>query len=215
MKDKPTHIRYTSYGSNISEERFLTYIKGGKLAGSEKIYEGCRDKNLPIEDNQVFICSEIYFAQESKTWDNGGVAFIRNAFSDDVQTFGREYLITTEQFEDIVKQENGKRTAENISIDYDAAIQHGQGAIDDVSWYNALVYLGEDEDGIPAFTFTHKEDYTNFVKPCVRYLQCIISGIKELYTNYTDEEILMNFKDRGGIKSRYTDEELLKIIAES
>lgn len=215
MKDKPTHIWYTSYGSNINEERFHTYIKGGKLAGSERIYEGCRDKTLPIDNNQVFICSEIYFAKKSGTWDDGGVAFIRNAFSDDVQTFGREYLITIEQFEDIVKQENGKRIDEKINIDYDGAMQQGQGAIDDVSWYNCLVYLGEDEDGIPAFTFTHKEDYTSFVKPSVRYLQCIIKGIKELYTNYTDEEILKNFKDRGGIKGEYTDEELLKIIAES
>ena len=37
------HIWYVAYGSNLSRERFCTYLRGGRPDGSERDYPGCRD----------------------------------------------------------------------------------------------------------------------------------------------------------------------------
>ncbi|MBL0236650.1 MAG: hypothetical protein IPQ02_08595 [Saprospiraceae bacterium] len=42
MINKLDYIWYASYGSNLLEERFQCYIKGGMPKGSTKTYLGCR-----------------------------------------------------------------------------------------------------------------------------------------------------------------------------
>ncbi|MBL0236651.1 MAG: hypothetical protein IPQ02_08600 [Saprospiraceae bacterium] len=118
------------------------------------------------------------------------------------------YLITNEQFIDVVKQENGK---DDIEIDVDAAISKGSNVFINNFWYNTIHYLGA-RRGYPIFTFTHDIDYEIYNKPDQNYLKIIIEGIKEAFPNYSDTEILIYLFSKKGIAGKYSKEELLGLI---
>ncbi|HZV69556.1 MAG TPA: hypothetical protein VFG10_08430 [Saprospiraceae bacterium] len=209
MTQLTKHIWYASYGSNLLEERFLCYIRGGQPVGSKKPYDGCRDKSLPVVKEEFYISSELYFAKESDSWDNGGVAFIKTNFEPKQSTFGRIYLITPEQFIDVVKQEtNG---SDSLHIDFGNAISEGSLIFKDPSWYGNLIYLGIQYD-YPIFTFTNKINLTPTTKPSTQYLKTIISGIQEAFGNLNTFEILDYLISKEGIKENYSREELILII---
>lgn len=65
----------------------------------------------------------MYFAKSSGNWENGGVAFIKTNLDEKKQTLGRMYLITKEQFIDVVKQETNFKG--ELMIDFDRAISVG------------------------------------------------------------------------------------------
>ena len=90
----------------------------------------------------------MYFAKKSESWDNGGV--IRTNFGSKIDTLGRMYLITKEQFIDVVKQETGDQA--NLSIDFDKAIENGSLVFKERSWYGNIIYLGTQYNS-PIFTF--------------------------------------------------------------
>jgi hypothetical protein len=202
-------IWYASYGSNILEARFLCYIKGGKPIGAEKEYRGCHDKSLPKANDIIHINYELYFAEKSKTWDNGGVGFIKTEYNQNCITLGRMYLIQREQFIDIVKQETNNTN--NLTIDFKKTIIEGSIIIKEKSWYGNLIYLGE-KNNFPIFTFTNKETTKTFNEPSKPYLKTIIKGIKETY-NHTNNEIAEYFITKSGIKGNITLPELTKFIA--
>lgn len=54
-------VWYACYGSNMLQERFLCYIKGGQPAGANTSYNGCNDKTLPIDSEQMYIPAEHNF----------------------------------------------------------------------------------------------------------------------------------------------------------
>ena len=118
------HIWYASYGSNLLEERFLCYIKGGKPSGSSKRHDGCFDKTLPQNNAKIYINHELYFARKSKSWDNGGVAFLSEKFESNHKTLGRMYLITPDQFTEVVKQEIDFEGT--LELDFDKAIEENR-----------------------------------------------------------------------------------------
>lgn len=62
LQDK---IWYACYSSNILEERFICYIKGGQPKGVQTKYEGCTDKTLPT-DNEDFIYVPNYILLKSR-----------------------------------------------------------------------------------------------------------------------------------------------------
>ena len=97
---------YATYGSKINRDHFLEYIRGGKSAFNGQTMAGCRNKQDPIRDYALVIRHELYFARNSVPW-GGAVAFVR-AEESKVQTLGRAYLITAEQFTDIACQQNGR-----------------------------------------------------------------------------------------------------------
>jgi hypothetical protein len=120
LQDK---VWYACYGSNILEERFLCYIKGGKPNGAKTNYISCRDKTLPADNEDFYICSELYFAKESDNWNTDGVAFISTFFEPKASTIGRIYLITKELLVDIARQETN--TKNELTIDFKKAIEEG------------------------------------------------------------------------------------------
>lgn len=199
------HIWYASYGSNILESRFHCYIAGGKPNGSSKTYIGCSDKTLPEEKEDIIIKSELYFAKKSKSWNNGGVAFINPNFDDNKETLARMYLITTEQFIDVIKQEinnNGE-----LNIDFERVIKNGSLTFKEKSWYGEILYLGNQNEH-PIFTFTNEKYLTDFVNPpSIEYLKVIINGLKETY-NMNDIEINEYFKNKLGIQGFEIENEL-------
>lgn len=207
LQDK---VWYACYGSNILEERFLCYIKGGQPNGAKTTYEGCTDKTLPADHEDFYICSELYFARESGNWDNGGVAFIRTSFEPQASTIGRIYLVTKGQLIDIARQETSTKT--ELTINFDRAIEDGSYIFKRPSWYGNLLYLGQ-QHGYPIFTLTNENDLQPLSKPSKYYIKTISNGIKEAH-NFDDKTILEYLRSKGGVKGNYDNQELLDIINE-
>lgn len=161
---KQNYVWYACYGSNLCRERFLWYIHGG----GPKNNPGCQDKTLPVVDRLYTIHYELYFANQSKTWGNGGVAFLKLENDERIETLGRVYLITSEQFEDVKKQEGASN-----------------------KWYGHVLELGE-MGGIPVKTLTRvPENIGQYVinTPSLEYLDMLRRGLVETYTSMTVEEV--------------------------
>lgn len=209
MTQEKKYIWYASYGSNLWEERFLCYIRGGQPEGAAKSYPGCKDKTLPMDKEEIYICSEMYFAKSSGNWDNGGVAFIKTNFDKRQQTLGRMYLITNEQFIDVVKQETNF-TGELI-IDFDRAISDGSLVFREGSWYGNIIFLGNRNDH-PIFTFTHQENISPTTKPSNKYLRTIVKGIHETYDHLSTPEIVDYLISKQGVAGNNSREDLVKLV---
>ena len=210
MSEEIKQVWYASYGSNILESRFHYYIRGGQPKGSKKIYKGCSDKTLPKDKEEIYINSELYFAKKSTSWDNCGVGFIKTKFNDKIQTLGRMYLITTEQFTEIVKQETNNEG--ELHIDFKKAKERGSLIIKKKpSWYGNLLYLGE-QNGNPIFTFTNEENLIEDINsPSEQYLSTIINGLKETY-NLNEIEIKEYLENLTGNKGYGIEKKLTNLI---
>ncbi|WP_188206978.1 hypothetical protein [Alkalibacillus aidingensis] len=201
------YVWYASYGSNLSRERFLCYIKGGRPIGSEQEEVGCRDQSLPIDQATYIMRYPLYFAKESGRWQRQGVAFIGLKEDKKFKTYSSKYLITEEQFMDVVKQENN---GAEVDIDLDEVMEKGYKTFRD-SWYGTIVYLGE-EGGHPIFTFTADWDLdVPFNKPSKEYLSMIIHGLKTTLS-LEDRDILEYLITKPGIADNYNRAELQEII---
>jgi hypothetical protein len=190
------------------EERFLCYIRGGQSAGLGKTHTGCADKSLPLKKQKLIINRELYFAKQSTSWNKGGVCFLKTNAEKDASTLGRMYLITKEQFVDIIRQEND--IEENLQIDLDKVIFDGSLVFKKDAWYGNIIYLGAEKE-IPIFTFTNEFDILQANRPDKKYLRTIVKGIQETY-NLGKTEILEYFISKAGIKGNYTRDELITII---
>jgi hypothetical protein len=152
----------------------------------------------------------LYFAKQSPNWDGKGVAFIGLEKEETDVALGRMYLITEQQFIDVVSQEND---GGNISIDFQKAKQRGSMVFHE-SWYGNIVYLGE-QDGFPIYTFTSGKNIVLEapVAPSPQYLKYIISGLKEVYP-VTDEDIVKYLMTKPGVKGNYTIGELTHLLGD-
>jgi hypothetical protein len=198
-KGSPKYVWYASYGSNISEERFLTYIKGGSPEGAKTRHEGARDKSSPRDSTPIRFNGRMHFAGTSYRWGRGGIAFIDKDTSG--HALGRAYLITFEQFEDVVAQENGKATG-SVTISGVDTLKNGSTEVG-AGLYNNLLHVG-DYRGYPVFTFTSsftakdavadaqirtsyaKMGSTN--KPSNNYLKMIGKGLEESFEMTIEEQ---------------------------
>jgi len=203
--DKSKYVWYSSYGSNLNEERFLCYIKGGKSKSSSRIEIGCTDKTLPLENRSYKLDRPLYFAKNSPHWNNGGSGFIGLESEKENYTLSRMYLITKEQFIDLVNQEN---SITGITINFENAIKNGITKIADTKYGNLLFIELIDE--IPVFSFSTLENKGDspFVKPDIMYLKTILAGLKEIY-ELTNSEFADYFLQKPGIKENYTKEDLI------
>lgn len=201
-------VWYVGFGSNIFEDRFICYITGGQPVGSQKNYNGCRDKEIPKNSKPITINHELYFAKNSSSWQNGGVAFVNIDANIAAKTFARMYLVTKQQLEDIAKQETN--SDEYIIINFDEAISTGNTIFKNPSWYGKLLYLGE-YDKNPIFTLTNENNLTQSTKPSAEYLQTIIKGIQQSH-NLTIQEIVNYLMSKRGVAGNYSADELQNLI---
>ncbi len=209
MSEKIKHVWYASYGSNILEDRFHCYILGGQPKGAKKTNPGCTDKTLPIAKEEVSINHQLYFAKHAKGWDAGGVGFINTKFNDNIQTYGRMYLITVDQFIEVVKQENNFKG--ELRIDLQQAKEKGSLVVKENSWYGNLLYLG-DQKGHPIFTFTNERKLTEAINPpSEQYLLTIMNGLKETY-NLSEIKLKEYFEDKVGIKGYAIEKRLAELV---
>lgn len=192
MSDKK-YVWYLSYGSNLSKDRFLCYIQGGTPFGSLKCETGCRDKNLPLKDEPYEISYPLYFSKKSARW-NGGVAFISKHEEANTKTLARMYLISEEQFMDVISQENN---GVPVSFILDEVKKEKSKQISN-NWYGNILYIGE-KDSYPIFSFTSNEDIDDvlFTKPSKAYLNTIALGIKETFQMEHREIIQYLYASKG------------------
>lgn len=189
INNKNSYIWYVGYGSNLSKQRFLCYIKGGKPTYGQKTDKGCSDKTVLTKDQPYKIPYRLYFAladdlKKTDNWGLGGVAFISTDKEENSEnwTLGRMWKITRKQYEEVRNQEG--RT-----------------------WYNEEIHLGE-EDGIPIYAITSKNKLSNILPPSDAYLKTIALGLKET-CNLTTEEITEYLITKEGVKGKLTKDELI------
>lgn len=161
------YIWYVSYGSNMLYDRFICYIKGGSYDGSRP-HPPCNDTTPPVAVKAVEIPYDMYFGNSSEYWDYGGVSFLDT--SKEGPTLGVAYLITGEQFEHVVKRENAGRFPDGTGF-----------------WYEDIISLGE-IDGYEMLTVSNNE-LRDKNEPCERYLNTLKKGIKENWSEMSEEDI--------------------------
>lgn len=209
FKSKKEYVWYVCYGSNLSRERFLAYIEGGKIKGSYIKEKGCRDKTPPIKEKNIIINNELYFSSKSLKWDNKGVAFVNPNSNPNIKTLAKAYLVTMEQFIDVTNQENGNiLKSKEIKKAVKSSLRLGKANINHTSKYGKILYLGQDED-YPMLTFTSLK-IEEPISPSSSYLRMISNGLKDSY-GLSMEEICNYFSKAKGVNySNTTLEFLLK-----
>lgn len=168
-------IWYASYGSNMSRARFACYLEGGSLPGMSRVYEGARDTRPPVDVRDVWLDGDVYFAHYSSVW-GGGVAFLDP--DAEGRAAGRAYLITLEQFGDVVDQEMNRPVA-GTSVDIDALLAHGRLPLGR-GVYDTVVVAGS-IDAVPVLTFTAPEPMRPLNAPTPAYLQMLATGLAEAH----------------------------------
>lgn len=154
IKDDEDIVWYAGYGSNLSKERFLLYIKGGYCEANEKTYKGCTNKQLVSEkDDRAWFPGQMYFGNTSGSWNHKGVAFYDpNAAG---RTFMRMYKVTRQQLMEIQDQEGSSE-----------------------KWYGRIYALGIHTDGTPIYTMTSETRHP-FNAPDDAYINLISKALTE------------------------------------
>lgn len=205
------YVWYACYGSNLRTERFMAYIKGTNIPGTSVKEVGCRDKSEPIKIEKYILPYQMYFAGGSKRWNKQGVAFIGDKPDQDCITYGKRYLITREQFFDIVCQENNISLDEIDNIGAPIFSEIGSYVLFPKKAYGRVMCVAI-EEGIPILTFTTvKETLETAVAPSIEYLNMIAKGIHETY-NISKSEIVDYFSELSGVKGNYSKDILLNEI---
>ena len=172
-------VWYVAYGSNLGLERFRCYLTGGTPAGGLREYPGCRDPSEPERAAAFDVPGGLVFAGESTVW-GGGMAFY------DAHAPGRAacraYLVTVEQFADVVAQEMRRPPGGEFARDLagllgDVESVHTMGS----GRYETVTRLGESA-GAAMFTVTHDDAGSlEPAAPAAAYLWWISAGLREAH----------------------------------
>ena len=205
----PDLVWYVSYGSNLHRARFQSYLEGGRMPGGLRADAGCRDPSEPLADAALHLPFPLYFSGESRVW-TGGVAFLdHDPHPDARRTYARGYVITSEQFEDVVAQESKRAHA---AIDWDALGRDGRVAAGPGRYDLALV-VGE-RDGLPMVTFTHPDpQVTNaLAAPVIGYLHMLAIGLRDAH-GLDDAAVAEYLVGHPGARDTWTVSALLDALA--
>ncbi len=215
-------VWYFSYGSNMLFERFKLYIVGGNSPLVGRSYVGCSNKNLPNKIEFLKIPHELYFAKSAPFWDGGAIAFIKSKPSASKFSYGKAYLISKDQFFEIINQENTQFSSKYLSKSYSEMIDFEElkkskyieiGPQDENIEYGKVMYLGN-KDKFPIVTFTSKHDFdeNEINQPSYGYLSVIIRGLLEYKKFSSIENIHSYLFAKSGIFQYYSSKELFKLI---
>ena len=206
------YVWYASYGSNLARHRFLAYIIGGKVEGTDIVESGAVYKGLPLDDKKLILNYELLFVEKAKRWDHLGVAVIGD-YSPQFKTYARMYLIRRDQFIDVVKQENGMDVNEFLPINFPKQILHSTNLLPK-SRYGRLLYVG-DSGNYPIYTFTTPKPVDELLinKPSEQYLRMIGKGLLEKY-EFSLKELVDYFQDKKGVFGVYNKTQLERILRE-
>ena len=207
-------IWYVCYGSNLLEERFLCYVRGGVIPGNVLSERGAKDTTPPVKSEKCTIDHELFFSTPIKKWFGSGVAYIdpQKMEHTSVQetdegmvpetnqkifasverrplTLGRRYLITLDQFLDVVRQENSLPEDCKLPINFEKLRAEGSQVVLPGSYYGRLLYLG-DHEGYPMYSFTCIPAMEEMEKAPLfgPYYDVIADGLKETF-DLSEEEV--------------------------
>jgi cation transport regulator ChaC len=178
-------VWYAAYGSNLSRARFECYLRGGTPDGATHRFPGCRDPSDPRDDRPYELGAELVFGGTSQTW-GGGVAFV--VPSDSATAKARLYLVTLEQFADVVAQENWLECGV-IALEPPYAAEIAD------CLYGVVVPVGSLE-GNPILTVT-QVTHTQASPPTIAYLRHIAVGLREAHAMSSGEIVDYLASKRG------------------
>lgn len=166
-------VWYAAYGSNLWRERFETYLTGGPVPFSPtgRHQRGSSDPSPPRAVSQIRLERTMILAGQSSSWAGGGTAYLNPEPPDhsgrpwnDTEagpTLCRLWLITSDQFLDVLAQENGTQRDHVAHFDFGRFCQNSKlgdpkGRYLDVlpRSYGRVVDLGAGPDNYPMITFT-------------------------------------------------------------
>ncbi len=202
---------YAAYGSNILKSRFLAYLRGGPVPGTDRTQAGARDPADPLDDQPFRLPFELLFGRHSTGWGGGGVAFVDpGRVESEPRTMGRAWLVTVEQLADVCAQENDRAAVSAPEIDVERLRSDGSLQLDR-GWYDRLYHLGE-LDGLPVATITC-ETAPAPNPPHQAYLTIMGRGLVETWGLPVDETVAYLASQRGATSS--VDTEALAVAIEA
>ena len=164
---------YVAYGTNLSRARFRVYLHGGRPVAGARDYPGARDPVAPERDFPLMIPGGIRFVGVSSVW-GGGLAVYDPQGGGEVAA--RAYLITPEQFVDVLAQE--MRLPPVLDLDL-TSVQRSRWHSYGPGCYQTVAALGV-RDGLPMLTFTSADPYARPDNPPSEdYLRTMVGGLRE------------------------------------
>jgi hypothetical protein len=201
-------VWYASYGSNLSRERFLHYLGGGRPAGASRTYPGARDSTHPPDDRALTLPGEMFFAGTSPTW-GGGIAFY-DADSPG-PALARAYLVSEQQFADVSAQERREVPGEDLDLTH--VLTHSRHHLGP-GHYEALHLVGELED-LPVLTFTAPDPAVlQRNSPTPAYLVNLVTGLRETH-ELSDDELADYLLGRPGIGPEWDRASIVRLVSGS
>jgi hypothetical protein len=203
-------VWYVAYGSNLALERFRCYLAGGRPLGGARDYAGCRDPRDPAQIVSLEVPGGLVFAGESRVW-TGGMAFFDAEAAGQVAC--RAYLVTTEQFADVVAQEMRRPPGGEFARALSEAASrvetvHAMGT----GRYETITRVAV-RNGVPMLTMTHGDASTlDPAAPSAAYLAWIAAGLRESH-GWDGDQIAGYLAAAPGVKGAWTQDELATIAA--
>jgi hypothetical protein len=172
-------------------------------------YTGCRDPSGPSQVLSLEIPGGLVFSGESKVW-TGGMAFY-NPYAA-ARVAARAYLITADQFADVVAQEMRRPPGGEFALALSAVAPtvktlHAMGP----GRYETITRVGERDD-VPMLTMTHGEPAAlEPAAPSAAYLTWIAAGLHEAH-GWDDEQIAEYLLTAPGVSENWTKRDLLASV---
>ncbi|MEV6063534.1 histone deacetylase [Nocardia asteroides] len=195
------HVWYAAYGSNMLAARFAYYRHGGTPPDTTHTYPGFGDRAEPAAIAPLTLPGSLYFAWQSQVW-TGGVAFYaeRPAPGWATGVAARGYLLTVDQFGDLLAQEMYRTPGGGFDLDRvlaEGTVRLGPGRYETVLWTGT-------EAGIPVLTFTAPwlPESVELRRPAARYLAMIGAGLREAH-GWDTERIVDYLRVRPGIAGHW------------
>jgi hypothetical protein len=200
------HVWYASYGSNLSRDRFLCYLRGGRPEGANRTYSGARDQSHPAADAPFALPGQVFFGWHSPTWD-GGIAFYEAGAPG--RALARAYLITEGQFADVAAQEMHREPGSDLDLSTVLAeSRHSVGP----GRYESLHLVGE-MGGHPVITFTSPDDADlPHNPPSEPYLAMVARGLRETHEQ-SEDELADYLLGCPGVSPHWSRDEVRELLA--
>lgn len=198
-------VWYASYGSNMDASRMMCYIRGGTPKGAFHKFKGCSNISDPIETRPISLDYTLYFAGQSKV-RGGATAFIDYSMYNPASTYGRAYLITLSQFEEVSAQESSRP---KVSIDLAALKQKGNIILGNGK-YDNLLCVGVHNNILEVTCTSPFQVFDeSYAPPLLPYAQTIANGLREAHglNNLSVAKYLLAC---GGVSQAWTVDSLYK-----
>lgn len=207
---RPMSLWYAGYGSNLSPERFGSYLTGGAVQGTPDGWaeQGSRDSSAPRDVWTGTVQLATCFAGSSQRWGGGGVGFVDpHGLTRD--THVRAYLISIGQFEDLHRQEN--RVDTPVPLDLDALLETGSVESHPDCSYSHALRCGTHADGRPIVVVAGT-NRPELAVPDRSYLRVMAFGLGAGF-GLTTAQIASYLASWPGAAGTLSDEDVLGLIA--